>query len=214
MNGNREFTIESLEKTSMSWRSKRSQVQSKLDKFSQNNLDMMTIDQLKELRTNYDTERYDLTNFLKSSASNYNLSDKLNETGKIQSQIQDLQTQNEQMKTDVDTALARDELLRSKDRSSNAHTLYVLDRPIRRAMVPYLWVLSVLFVGVGVLLFYWLTPMILVAPSSNAYGSSSGSIMTMLTDIVTNRLTWIALFGASCVVILFLSLKIAGVFGK
>ena len=58
--------------------------------------------------------------------------------------------------------------------------------------------------------------MILLPTTDNAYGSSNmqSSVIGMLTDIFTNRLTWMALFGAACVVILFLTLKIAGVFGK
>jgi hypothetical protein len=210
----REFTIESLE-IGMSWASKRSQVQGHIDQLATVDLNKESIDGLKKIRYDYENINQGLTRFLGSSASQYNLSDKLEETGRIQTQIQHLEEENEKMKTDVDTALARDELLRSKDRSGNGHTLYVLDRPVRRGMVPYLWVLSILFVGIGVLLFYWLTPMILLpSVQTNAYGSTSGSILTMLIDVFTNRLTWMALFGAACIVILFLSLKIAGVFGK
>ena len=112
---------------------------------------------------------------------------------------------------DVDTALARDEALRTRNRKGNRHTLYLLDRPVRRGMVPYLWALSVLFVGVGVLLFYWLKPALLLPVGG--WGMNASSVLGMLSDIFSNRYTWMALFGASTIVILFLSLKIAGVFG-
>lgn len=201
----------------MAWTEKRSQVQAKLDEWAQGSLESKTIDQLQLLRSNYETERHTLTSYLKSSANEYNLSDKLKETGQIQTHIQQLHDENDKMKTDVETALARDELLRSKDQTGNGHTLYVLDRPIRRGMIPYLWVLAVLFVGIGVLLFYWLTPMILlpVGPNMNQTPIQTGSsILTMLMEILTDRTIWIGLFIAACIVILFLSLKIAGVFGK
>ena len=220
MNGNREFTIESLENTSMAqdprttWINKQNEFDTKLTEYARNNLNTMTIEQLENLRDQYEEQRVKLSNYLKNAASTYNLSAKLQHIGEIQGQIRGLENQNETMETDVDTALARDELLRSKDTTGNSHTVYILDRPIRRGMVPYLWVLSVLFVGIGLLFFYWLTPLILVPQTNNAYGSPSGSVLQIVTDIFTNRLTWISLFAAACIVILFLSLKIAGVFGK
>jgi hypothetical protein len=220
VNGNREFTIESLENTSMAqdprttWINKQNEFDTQLTEYARNNLNTMTIEQLQNLRGAYEEQRVKLSNYLKNAASTYNLSAKLQHIGEIQGQIRGLENQNETMETDVDTALARDELLRSKDTTGNSHTVYILDRPIRRGMVPYLWVLSVLFVGIGLLFFYWLTPLILVPQTNNAYGSPSGSVLQIVTDIFTNRLTWISLFAAACIVILFLSLKIAGVFGK
>lgn len=200
----------------MSWLSKRAQVTDKMNQLAQMNQNAMTVDQLQPLKQEYDQLRYDLSSYLTQQAQTYQLSDKLEQTGHLQGQIRRLQEEEEKMKTDVETAIAREELLRSRDRTGNEHTLYLMNRPVRRGMVPYLWVLSVLFVGIGVLLFYWLTPMILGGTSStNAYGSNPMSnIGTILTDIFTSRFTWMALFGAASIVILFLSLKIAGVFGK
>jgi hypothetical protein len=204
----------------MSWQEKREQVTEKMNQLAVQNQNQMSVDQLQTLKQEYDQIRYDLSSYLTQQAQNYQLSDQLEQTGELQQQIQRLHVENDKIKTDVETALARDELLRSRGRTGNDHTLYLLDRPVRRGMVPYLWVLSVLFVGVGVLCFYWLTPMILlpnaVSGNTNIYGASSiaGSITGMLTEVFTNRLTWMALFGASSIVILFLSLKIAGVFGK
>jgi hypothetical protein len=187
-----------------------------MNRLSNQNQNMMAIDQLQVLKQNYDEIRYDLSTYLTQQAQNYQLSDKLEQTGTLQTQIQRLYEENDKIKTDVETALARDELLRSRERTGNHHTLYLMDRPVRRGMVPYLWVLSVLFVGIGVLCFYWMTPMILLSSSSTMNVSQPvvGGIMDMLSSIFTNRLTWMALFGAASIVILFLSLKIAGVFGK
>jgi hypothetical protein len=195
----------------MSWQAKRAQVTEKMNQLASQNLNQMSVEQLRGVREQYEELNRSLSSYLTQQAQNYQLSDKLEQTGALQQQIQRLEEEAGKMKTDVETALARDELLRSRERTGNDHTLYLLDRPVRRGMVPYLWVLSVLFVGVGVLFFYWLTPTLLLPPTMN--GQSVG-ILSILTEIFMSRLTWMALFGAASIVILFLSLKIAGVFGK
>jgi hypothetical protein len=202
----------------MSWREKRKQVKDKLDKFAEINQTTMTTEQLVTLRTDHEQLRTSLTNYLKEQAQNYELSNKLEKTGTLQTQIRELEEEKDRLQQDVDTALARDKVLRTRNETGNRHTLYLLDRPIHRGMVPYLWSLSVLFVGIGVLLFYWLTPALLLPASewSSTSGIStvSSSVMGMFSDIFASRYTWMALFGAASIVILFLSLKIAGVFGK
>lgn len=202
----------------MSWPSKRSQVTEALNQQAQINTSTLSVDQLQTLRQEYDIIRRSLTSYLTEQAGNYQLSDKLEQTGSLQAQIRRLEEELEKMKTDVETAVARDELLRSRDRTGNEHTLYLMNRPVRRGMVPYLWALSVLLVGVGVLFFYWLTPMIFLPSSVNAYGNPMADTMNqlilMITNIVMNPYIWMALFGAAAIVILALSLKIAGVFGK
>lgn len=195
----------------MTWIEKREQVKTKLDAFAEQNQTTMSTDQLATLKSKYEEVRMGLTNYLKDQAQKYELSNKLEETGTLQNQLKDLEKERDQLQMDVDTALARDEALRTRNQKGNRHTLYLLDRPVRRGMVPYLWALSVLFVGVGVLLFYWLTPALLLPVGGT--GMNAPSVLGMLSDIFYNRYTWMALFGASTIVILFLSLKIAGVFG-
>ena len=201
----------------MSWREKREQVTEGINRLANQNQTRLSADQLQGVKQGYDQIQYNLSTYLTQQAQNYQLSDKLELTGALQTQIQRLHEENDKMKTDVETAIARDELLRSREHTGNNHTLYLLDRPVRGGMVPYLWVISVLFVGIGVLCFYWLTPMILLPATGNVgiQGPSTvGSIIGMLTDVFYNRLTWMALFGAASLVILVLSLKVAGVFGK
>lgn len=195
----------------MTWLEKREQIKTKLDAFAEQNQTTMSTDQLATLKSKYEEVRTGLTNYLKDQARKYELSSKLEETGTLQTQLKELETERDQLQMDVDTALARDEALRTRNQKGNRHTLYLLDRPVRRGMVPYLWALSVLFVGVGVLLFYWLTPALLLPVGG--WGMNASSVLGMLSDIFSNRYTWMALFGASTIVILFLSLKIAGVFG-
>lgn len=202
----------------MSWPSKRSQVSEALNKRAQVNTSTLSVDQLQILKQEYDQIRQGLTSYLTQEAQNYQLSNRLEQTGQLQGQIRRLEEEREKMKTDVETAMARDELLRSRDQTGNEHTLYLMNRPVRRGMVPYLWALSVLLVGVGVLFFYWLTPMILTPSSVNTYGNpvmgTMNQFVLMVTDIFMNPYTWMALFGAASIVILALSLKMAGVFGK
>lgn len=202
----------------MSWSSKRSQVTEALNRAAQINTSTLPVEQLQILKQEYDQIRQGLTSYLTQEAQNYQLSNRLEQTGQLQGQIRRLEEERDKMKTDVETAIARDELLRSRDQTGNEHTLYLMNRPVRRGMVPYLWALSVLFVGVGVLFFYWLTPMILLPSATNMYGNpvvgTVNQFVLMITDIFTNPYTWMALFGAAAIVILALSLKIAGVFGK
>jgi hypothetical protein len=189
-----------------------------MDAWAQESLDKMNAEQLTQRKRQYQQEVSSLTNALKSQTNTYNVSGKLQQIGTLQQQIQSLEKQNETAKGDVETAEARDELLRSRETNANAHTLYIADRPVRRALVPYLWVISVLFVGVGVLCFYWMAPLILPSTATTGFpyanGMGSGGIFEAVTEFMMSRTTWMTLFGAALVVILFLSLKIAGVFGK
>lgn len=201
----------------MAWQQKKRQFRSELDSYDRKiQTPQIPIEDLQPLKAQYEQLSRDISSYLKEQASNYNLSAQLQETGTLQQQLIALEKERDALETDVDTALARDEVLRKRKETGNRHTLYLLDRPVRRGMVPYLWALSVLFVGVGVLFFYWLTPTLLLPAgglATDALGTSS-SVLDMLSDIFSHRYTWMALFGAASVVILSLSLKIAGVFGK
>jgi len=115
------------------------------------------------------------------------------------------------MKVDVDSAVARDKLLRSRETVTSSHTLFLLDRPIRQGMIPYLWVISVLFIGVALLIIKMIAPPTTLGV--NAYGQPI-SMIAMITGFFTNRTTLITLLVSAFIVILFLSLKIGGAFGK
>jgi len=201
----------------MAWQQKKRQFRSELDSYDRKiQTPQIPIEDLQPLKAQYEQLSRNISSYLKEQASNYNLSAQLQETGTLQQQLIALEKERDALETDVDTALARDEVLRKRKETGNRHTLYLLDRPVRRGMVPYLWALSVLFVGVGVLFFYWLTPALLLPAGGLAADAldTSSSVLSMLSDIFSHRYTWMALFGAASVVILSLSLKIAGVFGK
>jgi hypothetical protein len=195
---------------------KRSQVKERMDTWAQESLDAMNADQLTQRKRQFQQEASSLTAALTAQTNTYNVSGKLQQIGTLQREIRSLEKQNETAKGDVETAEARDELLRSRETAANAHTLYIADRPVRRANVPYLWVLSVLFVGVGVLCFYWMAPFLLPSVAATGFVSEAGTggVLNAVTEFMMSRTTWMTLFGAALVVILFLSLKIAGIFGK
>ena len=172
------------------------------------------VDQIKELndiKNQYFKLNEDIMSYLENESKDPSLSHLLRDNGEIQRQIQRLTTIGEEINIDVESALARDELLRSRNSTINSHTLYLLDRPIRRGSISYLWVLSILFIGVGVLFFYQLSPSFSMSSSSS---NQSISILTLIIDFFTNTKVLGSLLIAALIVILFLSLKIGGIFGK
>ena len=111
------------------------------------------------------------------------------------------------MKIDVETSVARDKLLRSRDTDVTRHQLFILDRPIRKGLIPYLWIISVLFIGIGLVIFKMSMP-------SLETDVGGGSILYMTMEFVTNKIVLGSLLMSALIVILFLSLKVAGVFGN
>lgn len=116
--------------------------------------------------------------------------------------ILQLEQENDNKKDDVDSALARDEILRSRHTSVTPHQLFLLDRPIRRTTIPYLWILSVIFIGIALFIFKLTLPVI---------GVSDYNFIYILQSFFTNIYVVYSLLGATLIVVLFLSLKVAGV---
>lgn len=144
------------------------------------------------------------TRLQKILSSDNSLNTQLNEIGRLQQSIISLEKKNDEMDVDVESAIARDNILRSKDTDITHHTLFLLDRPIRKKLIPYLWVVSVLFIGVALIIFKMTMPTIIFG----------GSFFQVLKGVFTDKRVLGSLLGAALIVILFLSLKIAGVFGK
>jgi hypothetical protein len=78
-------------------------------------------------------------------------------------------------------------------------------------MIPYLWVLSIVFVGVGLVLLRMMQPVLGV--TNEELTVLSANFWLQLTSFFTNNVIWIAIVGACMVVIVFLGLKVGGVFG-
>jgi len=138
--------------------------------------------------------------------------DLLSRTGQLQQQIQRLHAIKKDIKVDVESAVARDEVLRSRDTKLNSHKLFLLNRPIRKGVIPYLWVLSVLFIGVSLVLFRMMLPDSILSTNSGAFGSSM-SISLMISEFFENKMVLISIIVSLCIVVLFLGLKMTGIFG-
>lgn len=222
----------------MAWREKRTEFQHQLDALNQTDIEKTILKPLNEALSKYITDTSDTTayenvkaysqkaedlklqyihlndailQYIKTEKQGNNLPDLLSANGELQKKIQRLSKINDEMKVDVDSAVARDELLRSRDTLTSSHTLFLLDRPIRQGMIPYLWAISVLFIGIALLIIKMIVPPMSIGV--NAYGQPISTI-AMIMGFFSNRTTLIALLVSALIVILFLSLKVGGVFGK
>ena len=174
---------------------------------SQDKLNTITngLTSLEQSYKNYSALNDEIMTEIKNRSTAANMSTLMNENGTLQNEITSLQQQKKELRVDVESSLAREELLRSRTRDITSHQLFILDRPIRKGMIPYLWVLSVVFVGVALILFRMAFPTIPII---------SFDLSLLFQDILNDSTIWIALLICALIVILFLSLKVAGVFGK
>lgn len=164
-----------------------------------------------DIKKRYSALNDDIIKYVTTQAKDDNLSKLLTENGELSKHINRLEKIQNEMKIDVTSAVARDELLRSRNTDVTSHQLFLLGKPIRKGLIPYLWVLSILFIGIGLVIFKMTAPSLgLGGPSTEA----SGSIFEMLIEFITNKVVLGSLLISALIVILFLGLKIAGVFGK
>ena len=160
---------------------------------------------LSDLKDKYKTLHRDISQTLKCSNQENDLTGMLTQTGNLQAQIKMREKTKKELQVEVDTALARDEVLRSKDTNLTAHQLFLLDRPVRKGMLPYLWTLSIIFIGIGLILYKMYLPSI--EPSISTIVGVEMSII----DMLFNRPVLITLLVCCIIVMLFLSLKVGGV---
>ena len=88
---------------------------------------------------------------IRSYANNNDMNGLLSENGLLQQTIQNRQKDKQDTEVDAKAAELRDELLRTREHRGSKHQLILLGRPLRPASIPYLWALSALFVGIGLL---------------------------------------------------------------
>jgi hypothetical protein len=180
-----------------------------------NNQDYNTIIQLTQkaenIKSRYTQLNDDIMQYLGTESKNNDLAGLLAENGELQKQINRLEKITQEMKVDVESAIARDELLRSRNTDVTKYKLFLLGRPIRRGLVPYLWAIAVLFIGVGLVILRMTVPTIGV---TGATMGASSNIFGMILEFITNKIVLGSLLTSALIVIVFLSLKIAGVFGK
>lgn len=176
-------------------------------------IDIVTkMNALNEIKAAYQTLQSDVNEYLKSSAKDASLSELLTKNGVLQTTIQQLSKTKDNMKTDVVSAVAREEQLRSRETDATRHDLFLFGRPIRRGMIPYLWVLGVLFIGIGLCVFY-LSADALGIRSALSDTTFIGVLSYSIMDFFSNRTVLLALIVSLILIVVVLSLKIAGVFG-
>ena len=129
------------------WAQKRAAFQTRIDTLAQDTGSNM------EKRRKYKELYSDIMAAVSDQASQYNVTESLEKYAVLQQNVLQLQNVQHMKKEDVDTALARDMLLRSSDRRTTSHQLFLLDRPIRRERIPYLLVISVLCIGISIYVF-------------------------------------------------------------
>jgi len=139
-----------------------------------------------------------------SKESQNDMSTLLTESGDIQKKIHKLEKVQNEIKVDVESAIARDNLLRSRDTDMSRHKLFLLERPVRKGIIPYLWVTSVLFIGIGLVIYRMTFP-------NFGMGSGGGSVLSLIMEFITSKIVLGSLLVSALIVIIFLSLKIAGI---
>lgn len=155
----------------------------------------------------------DIINYLKDNAKDTDMVGILTENGELMKQINRLEKIKTESKIDVESAIARDELLRTRNTDVSRHQLFILDRPVRKGLIPYLWVISVLFIGIGLVIFKMTAPSLGLG-TGILLNAGETSITSMIIEFITNKIVLGSLLISALITILFLSLKIAGVFGK
>jgi hypothetical protein len=118
----------------------------------------------------------------------------------LQLDIASLTTKRDDLLVDQKAAQLRDDVLRTGNGAVTNHQIYLLGRPLRPASIPYLWALSVLFIGIAILIFYMFYPYTM--PPWDVF-------LFDLYLLFKDPMTWGILFSLASVVILFLSLRIA-----
>jgi hypothetical protein len=173
------------------------------------NLVVQLTQRAQQIKDRYEKLNDDIIVYLRNNAKDTDMAGLLNENGELQKKINRLEKVLNEMKIDVESAVARDKLLRSRNTDVTSHQLFVLGRPVKKNLIPYLWVLSILFIGVGLVIFKMTAPTI-----GTGAAEASGSVLTGVIEFVTSKVVLSSLLISALIVILFLSLKVAGVFGK
>ena len=145
----------------------------------------------------------ELSTVIRTHASDNDINGLLAENGMLQQVIQDTQKRKQDTAADAKAAELRDEVLRTREHNVSKHQLFLLGRPLRPSSIPYLWALSALFVGLGLLF---------VAMAFPSFSLSNELEGTDMMDLLSQPAVWGSVLGAAGIVILFLSLNAAGVF--
>lgn len=152
----------------------------------------------------------DIAGKIKELATSQDIGKLLSENGIIQQDIQQLEKQKKETDIDAETARERADLLRSSKKEVSSHQLFMTTRPIKKGLIPVLWVLSFLFVIVGIIIFRRFMPE-LALPTTQ---TPTPTGLETTTGVFQDPRVWMSLTGASIIVIIVLILKTTGVIGQ
>jgi hypothetical protein len=170
------------------------------------------LNRVNSIKKQYNTLHTNIQTYLQEQSKKTDWSKQLHENGRLQGEINRLENIEKEMKVDVDSALARDELLRTRNTNVTRHDLFLLNHPIRRSIVPYLWVFSVCMIGVGLL--FWKTPMeeATLSNTGNIPSPLLGSLLLHIWSFFSNQMVYVTLLVSVCIVIVVVGLKMGGIF--
>lgn len=151
-----------------------------------------------DIKNKYLDLNNDINTFIITKSRDTNISGLVSQNGELQKQIHKLEKIQTEMNTDVESAIARDDLLRSRDTNTSRHKLFMLDRPLRKGLIPYLWVLGILFIGVGLIILKFTFPLFTV-------NATLSSIFGIMVYYVGNKSVIGILLVSAIIVIILLS---------
>lgn len=159
---------------------------------------------LTDIKNNYTALISDIQSYV-SKINTTDINSIVNDEGYAQIEIKRLEEINATLDNDIETARARDELLRSRNTKRTSHMLFLTDRPIRKQTIPVLWLVSVVFIGIALILIRSVTDTMQIPSTILGY------FLYTVIDIFQNPVILRTLLGATIIIIIFLSLKIARV---
>jgi len=145
----------------------------------------------------------DVAAYVQSYAQNNDMNALLSENGKLQQSIKALEKEKKAISEDAEGAQLRDQLLRTYETDITTHQVFLLGRPLRPASIPYIWALSVLFIGIGLLLFASIVPLPYMSFEHFSFD---------ITDTFQKPIVWGTILASIIITIVFLALSAAGVF--
>jgi hypothetical protein len=154
-------------------------------------------DKAESIKQRYMKLQDDIVKYINTTSKDIDLPGILTENGELQKQINRLEKIQHELRVDVDSSIARDQLLRSRDTDVSRHKLFIMDRPVRKGFIPYLWVFSILFVGIGLIIFKITLPSFGLGATSYSGSSILSSIFAILLEFISNRVVLISLFNAA-----------------
>lgn len=102
-----------------------------------------------------------LENLVSAYISNFDSGtskDLIQKNNELTTQINALYQKHKDLKIDLETAERRDEILRTRKTDISPHRLFLIDKPVRKGIIPALYCFSILFISAGIFFLTQLQP--------------------------------------------------------